>query len=133
MKLVIGGATGFVGKELLKQVLANPEFTSVVTLGRRSVVAEDLKLTDVVLENFEHYSPSVIEKIADADACIWCVKPRNVFGNANHNKDNRCCSQQIEVDSLRGDEESHSRLYYGWYQGLVRVQQDRESPSLRLL
>jgi nucleoside-diphosphate-sugar epimerase len=71
MKLVIGGATGFVGKELLKQALACPEFTSIVTLGRRPVTVKDSKLTDVVLDDLEQYPPSALQKIADADACIW--------------------------------------------------------------
>ena len=71
MKLVIGGAPGFVGKELLRQALASPKFTSIVTLGRRPVVVENPKLIDVVFDDIEVYSTSVLEKIADADACIW--------------------------------------------------------------
>ncbi|KAG0652745.1 hypothetical protein D0Z07_0367 [Hyphodiscus hymeniophilus] len=76
MKLVIGGATGFVGKELLKRALACPEITSIVTLDRRALVVEDLnkeKLTSIVLDDFEHYPTSVMEKIGNADACIWTV------------------------------------------------------------
>jgi precorrin isomerase len=35
MKLVIGGSTGFVGAELIRQGLENPAITSIVALGRR--------------------------------------------------------------------------------------------------
>lgn len=74
MKLIIGGATGFVGKEVLRQALRSPEITSIVTLGRRAVVVSEehkSKIIDIVMEAQEHFSDSVIEQIADADACIW--------------------------------------------------------------
>ncbi|CZR52703.1 uncharacterized protein PAC_02580 [Phialocephala subalpina] len=77
MKLVIGGATGFVGREVLRQALNSPEITSIVTIGRRPVTVVDstniAKLTDIVMEDGEHYSESDIEKIANADACIWTI------------------------------------------------------------
>jgi uncharacterized protein YbjT (DUF2867 family) len=74
MKLVIAGATGFVGKALLKQALGCSDITSIVTLGRQPIVLEDAdkaKVTNFVLDDFEHYPASLIEQIADADACIW--------------------------------------------------------------
>lgn len=74
MKLIIAGATGFVGRNLLKEALACSDITSIVTLGRRPVVseyAERAKVTNIVLDDLEHYPASVMEKIADADACIW--------------------------------------------------------------
>lgn len=79
MKLIIGGATGFVGKEILRQALCNAVITSIVTIGRRPVSSEDLderfkaKLTDIVLEDLTQYSDSVLKQLADADACIWSV------------------------------------------------------------
>ncbi|KAH6663417.1 hypothetical protein B0J14DRAFT_684606 [Halenospora varia] len=76
MKLIIGGATGFVGKEVLRQALRSPEITSIVTLGRRAVVVSEehkSKIIDIVMEAQEHFSDSVIEQIADADACIWTI------------------------------------------------------------
>lgn len=82
MKLIIGGATGFVGKEILRQALRCPTITSVVTLGRRPVPGEDFqgaiveaqyasKHTDVVLADLEHYPETALKLIANADACIW--------------------------------------------------------------
>ena len=74
MKLVIAGATGFVGKALLKQALGCSDITSIVTLARRPVDLEDAdtaKVTDFVLDDLEHYPAALIEKLADADACIW--------------------------------------------------------------
>ncbi|KAF8849958.1 hypothetical protein BDZ45DRAFT_752230 [Acephala macrosclerotiorum] len=81
MKLVISGATGFVGREVLRQALKCPDITSVVTIGRRPVTVKDStnisKLTDIVMEDGEHYSDSDIEKISDAEACIW-YQPNNL-------------------------------------------------------
>ncbi|RDW76919.1 hypothetical protein BP6252_04972 [Coleophoma cylindrospora] len=76
MKLIIAGATGFVGKEILRHALRSPEFTSIVTLGRRAVDIEDQyaeKLTDLVLDDLNHYSTSARAKLANADACIWTI------------------------------------------------------------
>lgn len=78
MKLVIGGSSGFVGSELVRQALSNPAFTTVVALSRRetpvpvSVTSQDAtKLKSVVCDNFESYTESVIEELHDVDACIW--------------------------------------------------------------
>ncbi|KAE8450785.1 hypothetical protein EG329_005698 [Mollisiaceae sp. DMI_Dod_QoI] len=59
MKLVIGGATGFVGREVLRQALHSNEITSIVTLGRRPVPVKDDKLTDIVMEDGEQYSETI--------------------------------------------------------------------------
>jgi hypothetical protein len=77
MKLVIGGSTGFVGAELIRQGLENPAITSIVALGRRETPhpPEATKLRSVVCDNFESYSDSVKKELEDADACIWYGLP----------------------------------------------------------
>jgi hypothetical protein len=83
MKLVIGGATGFVGREVLRQALRCPQITSIVTLGRRAVVLEQKdreKVTDIVMmDDGENYSEATLETIADSDACIWYETPFKTF------------------------------------------------------
>ncbi len=74
MKLVIGGATGFVGREVLRQALQCAEVTEIVTIGRRPVVVDDeqrSKITDIVMEAQDAFPDSVGRLIADSDACIW--------------------------------------------------------------
>lgn len=39
MKLVIGGSSGFVGTELVRQALCHPAIKSVLALSRRKTVA----------------------------------------------------------------------------------------------
>lgn len=78
MKLIIAGSTGFVGTELVRQAIANPQFTSVIALARRETSApEDAdpkqrgKLQNVILKDFGHYSEDIKKELAGADACIW--------------------------------------------------------------
>lgn len=77
MKLVIGGSSGFVGAELVRQALSNPAITSVVGLSRRETPvpadanANAAKLKSIVVEDFENYSDSVKKELEDVDAFIW--------------------------------------------------------------
>lgn len=81
MKLIVAGSTGFVGTELIRQALSHPEVTSVIALGRREIAvpenigpnADATKFKCVVCADFEDYPESVKQKLAGADACIWCV------------------------------------------------------------
>lgn len=75
MKLIIAGATGLLGTELLRQSLRNPAVTSVVALGRRPASLPDgadaAKLKNVVVEDFGRYPEEAKREFAGADACIW--------------------------------------------------------------
>lgn len=76
MKLAIGGSSGFVGAELVRQALSNPAITSVIGLSRRETTVSSSvdgasKLKSVVCGDFEAYPESVKEELHDVDACIW--------------------------------------------------------------
>ena len=79
MKLIIAGASGFVGAELVRQSLENSRITSVVALARRPTFPpENLKssvninkLQSVVLNDFGSYPEDVKKHFTGADACIW--------------------------------------------------------------
>lgn len=79
MKLIITGATGFVGKELLRQSLGRKEITSVVAVARNPVPVPDnlpdgadaSKLHSVTLSDYAEYPDAVKKEFAGADACIW--------------------------------------------------------------
>jgi uncharacterized protein YbjT (DUF2867 family) len=82
MKLIVTGATGFVGKEVIRQALRNHAITSVIAIARKPVISPDnagpnedtSKLQSIVLEDWTSpYPESVKEHIKGADACIWFV------------------------------------------------------------
>lgn len=79
MKLIITGATGFVGKEVIRQSLSRKEITSVIAVARKPVPVPDglpdgadaSKLHSVTISDYMEYSEEVKKEFAGADACIW--------------------------------------------------------------
>ncbi|KAF2648908.1 NAD(P)-binding protein [Lophiostoma macrostomum CBS 122681] len=80
MKLIVTGATGFVGAEIVRLALSNKAITSIIALARKPVEAPDnagpdadtAKLHSIVIEDWmAEYPQSVKEQIKGADACIW--------------------------------------------------------------
>ncbi len=70
MKIVLTGATGFAGGEVLRQALADPDIGQVTVLTRRDPGMTHPKLRTVVLDDFEHYAGL---DLGDHAACIWCL------------------------------------------------------------
>ncbi|OTB03678.1 hypothetical protein M426DRAFT_321606 [Hypoxylon sp. CI-4A] len=79
MKLVIGGSSGFVGTEIVRQALGNPDITSIVGLSRRETpVPSELadhgsKLKSIICDDFENYPDAALNELEDSDACIWTI------------------------------------------------------------
>lgn len=73
MQVILTGSTGYIGKEVLTQCLGNPEITSIIALSRRDLPEEfkNSKLTILIIKDFNSYPESILEKLKDADACIW--------------------------------------------------------------
>ena len=79
MKIILTGAMGPVGTEVLRLALSHPKVTEVVALARRPVsVSETAVASDkensksVVLEDVgKDYPESVKEQLKGADASIW--------------------------------------------------------------
>ncbi|KAK7981722.1 NAD(P)-binding Rossmann-fold containing protein [Apiospora saccharicola] len=79
MKLVIGGSTGFVGTELLRQALESPAVTSIVGISRRETKVPDgstdnaSKLKSFICDDLNNYPEALKKELEDADACIWTI------------------------------------------------------------
>ncbi|KAI0455124.1 NAD(P)-binding protein [Xylaria acuta] len=81
MKLIVSGATGFVGKEIIRQSLSHPKIATVVALARSPVAApeklpeggDSSKLKSIVIQDYTVYPDEVKREFSGADACIWTV------------------------------------------------------------
>lgn len=82
MKLIVTGATGFVGSEVIRQALRNSAISTVVALARKPVLApsnagpdaDSTKLQSVILEDWTSPYPEIVqEHLKGADGCIWFV------------------------------------------------------------
>ncbi|KAJ5948603.1 hypothetical protein N7454_001910 [Penicillium verhagenii] len=77
MKLIVAGATGLVGSEVIRQALQNKDVTEVIALARKPVNIEGnsnpSKLKCVVIRDYAEYSDEVKAELAGASACIWTV------------------------------------------------------------
>ena len=74
MKVIVAGATGFVGSEIIRQALRHPSITSVIGLARRSVQLDGKaagKFHSVVCHDFANIPDDVKQHLQGADACIW--------------------------------------------------------------
>ena len=74
MKVIVTGATGLVGREIVQQCLADPRITKVVILTRRAVSMdiESHPKADVVMrQDFSRYSDDLLSRLEGSSACLW--------------------------------------------------------------
>ncbi|KAF5691276.1 hypothetical protein FDENT_3510 [Fusarium denticulatum] len=81
MKLIIVGATGYIGAGILRQALAHSDITSVIAVTRRPLEQSAARLQNVIVSDYGTYSLAAKEAFAGAGACIWTVgvTPRHAF------------------------------------------------------
>lgn len=79
MKVVLAGATGYVGGAVLTQCLNHPSITSVLILTRRDPgnLAENPKAKVIIVEDFTSYDEPTVNELKTADAAIWCLGTYN--------------------------------------------------------
>jgi nucleoside-diphosphate-sugar epimerase len=73
MKIILTGASGFVGGEVLSQLLAHPGVERVTTLGRRPLGQMDERLVERIHEDFLRYDGPLAAELAEHDGCIWSL------------------------------------------------------------
>ena len=72
MKILVTGATGLVGAEVIRQAMQDDAITSITALARKPLTLQHPKLHPVIHKDFLDYS-SVQSILAQQDACIWCL------------------------------------------------------------
>ncbi|KAJ4316252.1 hypothetical protein N0V84_007962 [Fusarium piperis] len=79
MKVIVTGATGMVGREIVQQCLADPRITKLVILTRRAVsmdIESHPKADVVMLQDFSRYSDDLLSRLDGASACLWAIGRR---------------------------------------------------------
>ncbi|HEY0329872.1 MAG TPA: NAD-dependent epimerase/dehydratase family protein [Rhodopseudomonas sp.] len=73
MKIILTGATGFVGSHVLAHLIADPHITGVTCISRRPVASDSPKVTTILQDDFLSYGPALFDRLAEHDACIWAL------------------------------------------------------------
>ncbi len=91
MKIILTGATGFVGAEVLSRLIATPAVTAITCLSRRDLGMQSEKVTTILHSDFAAYDQTLVEQLAGHDACIWALGGKasdlgtpNVFARITH-------------------------------------------------
>lgn len=74
MKVIVTGATGKAGREIVKHCIADERITKIVILTRRAVagMVESNPKTEVVMhQDFSRYSDELLRRLEGAEACLW--------------------------------------------------------------
>ena len=73
MKVIVAGASGLVGRHIVAECIANDAITHAYILTRRAIPETNPKVTVLVHDDFTQYPASLLDKMCDADACLWYV------------------------------------------------------------
>lgn len=79
MKVILTGATGFIGNEVLRQLLQNPKISLITVITRRPLPDElgSPKIRQVICkEELEwlEWGPSMMRWVDGSEACIWYAR-----------------------------------------------------------
>ena len=72
LKVIITGATGFVGEGVLLACLAQPQISEVLMLNRRHFDLEHPKLKELIVSDFMNLN-AVKDQLSVYDACFYCA------------------------------------------------------------
>ena len=72
MQILVTGATGLIGAEVLRQSIQDPGIHSVIAISRGQPEVTHSKIQTIIHPDFLHYE-SLAEVMKQADALIWCL------------------------------------------------------------
>jgi uncharacterized protein YbjT (DUF2867 family) len=70
--IIVTGATGTAGSEVIRQAIINDDIDKVTALVRKPLSINHPKLQVIIHQNFLDYS-TLTEVFKQHDACIWCL------------------------------------------------------------
>jgi uncharacterized protein YbjT (DUF2867 family) len=74
MKAILFGATGMVGKGVLRECLLDPGVASVLSISRSSIGQQNAKLTELIHKDSFDFS-AIESQLIGYDACFYCAGP----------------------------------------------------------
>ena len=72
MKIIVTGATGLVGAEVLRQAILDDSIQEVTAIVRKPLEIHHPKIKTIIHQNFLDYS-NLSEVFKNNDACLWCL------------------------------------------------------------
>ena len=72
MNVLITGATGMVGSEVVRQAINDLDISRIFLVVRRDAGFTDPKVQQVIIRDFTNYS-GLDDIFKQTDACIWCL------------------------------------------------------------
>ena len=72
MKVVVFGATGMVGRGVLRECLLAPDVSEVLVVGRSALAVSDPKLRELLLPDLFELGP-IADQLVGFDACFFCL------------------------------------------------------------
>ncbi|KAK4943157.1 hypothetical protein LTR10_017181 [Elasticomyces elasticus] len=79
MKVIVVGATGAAGHQVVLQCIETPQISSVVVLSRLPIdkaLSQNPKVHVILNHNFLFYPPALLEQLKGSQCCIWCLAYR---------------------------------------------------------
>jgi len=72
MNILVTGATGLVGAEVIRQAIIDDDVQRVTALVRRPLSIQHAKLTTILHQDFLDYS-GITDNLKNIDAFLWCL------------------------------------------------------------
>jgi uncharacterized protein YbjT (DUF2867 family) len=72
MRVILFGASGMVGRGVLRECLLDPEVESVLSLGRSTTSIQQAKLREILRDNLIEFS-DIEPELKGYDACFFCL------------------------------------------------------------
>jgi uncharacterized protein YbjT (DUF2867 family) len=72
MKIIVTGATGMAGSEVIRQAIKDDTITKIIALARKPLDITNPKIKTVIHQDFLNYE-AIQHHFKNCDVCIWCL------------------------------------------------------------